>query len=671
MSTLVDVLHRRSHDQPNASGFVFLDEAETEVSYADLDLAARMIAAALSDRGAAGKPVLLLYPPGRAYVEGFLGCLYAGAIAVPAYPPDPRRLERTLPRLRGLVVDCGATLALSVSGLADAAASLADTAPELARLDWIATDTLPPEAADSWRRPALDPGSIALLQYTSGSTATPRGVMVSHQNLAHNAELVRTGFQASVESVGMSWLPPYHDMGLIGGIVQPIHTGFPILLMSPLTFLQRPLSWLEAASRHGVTITGGPNFGFDLCVRKSTPEQRADLDLSRWSVAFTGAEPVRPETLGRFSEAFAPAGFRRNAFYPCYGLAEGTLIATGGRAGAAPRLIADTDGKRHVGCGVVLGDQTVAVVDSGQVACPAGVEGEIWLSGPSVAAGYWNRPEQTAEIFGARLAGELDRRYLRTGDLGFLDPDGELVVTGRAKDLIVIRGRNVYPQDLEHLLESEIAGLRPGCVAAFSVERGDEERVVIAAEASAQFEPGALAEETIAAIRHAVAASHDIAVEAVVLLRAGTIPKTSSGKIQRHACRDAFTAGELTPQAPGVIAAWDWADGSTAGARQAAATAGAADPASGVGPAGAAPGETDVIATLRRCVGSALGLAPHAVPATEPLTRLGLDSLRAVEVRHALESELGLRVALSDLLTGVTLAELASHATKPDAAKPS
>ncbi|HEV2784624.1 MAG TPA: amino acid adenylation domain-containing protein [Actinophytocola sp.] len=593
MVTVPDLLQQHARNRAADRAFVFLDEDAAPVTYAELDGAARRVAAALSARGGAGEPVLLLYPPGRSYVEGFLGCLYAGAIAVPAYPPDPARLERTLPRLRALIADCGARLALTVSGLDGAAP---------AGLEPIATDRLPDIGAAARDSPRPDPGSPALLQYTSGSTGEPKGVLLSHANLVHNAELVRLGFGCSPSSVAVSWLPPYHDMGLIGGIVQPIYAGLPMTLMSPLTFLRRPMIWLETISRFGATVSGGPNFAFDLCVRKSTPAQRAGLDLSRWRVAFCGAEPVRAETLDRFAEAFAPAGFRREAFYPCYGLAEGTLIVTGGRPEAPPRLVAH-DGTDRVGCGTALGDQTVAVVDPAtRVAADPGAEGEIWVSGPSVGLGYWNRPEETARTFHARRADDPGRRYLRTGDLGFLGPDGELVVTGRVKDLIIIRGRNVYPQDLEQTVE-RVDGVRAGCSAAFPIEQDGAEAIAIACEVTES------TVDLVSAIRRALAEAHELDPAAVVLLRPRSIPKTSSGKIQRHACRKAFLDGGWD-----VLARWDRA-------------------------------ATDVLTQLT------------GLPADTPLTELGLDSLRAVELRHALQ-ERGVDVSISELLGAGTIGEL-------------
>ncbi|HET8643613.1 MAG TPA: amino acid adenylation domain-containing protein [Pseudonocardiaceae bacterium] len=648
MTTIVALLQQRARQQPAGRAFVFVDDPsgdhpdrEHAVSYAELDAAARRVAAAVSARAAPGQPVLLLYPPGRGYVEGFLGCLYAGVIAVPAYPPDPARLARTLPRLRGLIADCGAGLALGESWLIDAARQAAQ-APELAALDWIATDRLAGDS--SWTPPRLDAGSPALLQYTSGSTGAPKGVLLNHANLMHNVELVRLGFGTSPGEVGLSWLPPYHDMGLIGGILQPIYAGMPTVLMSPLAFLQRPLGWLEAISRLGVTMSGGPNFAFDLCVRKSTEQQRAALDLSRWKLAFCGAEPVRAATLERFAEAFAGSGFRREAFYPCYGLAEATLIVSGGPRDAAPRLVRHAD-TVHVGCGTALGDQRIVIVDPATGATrPPGAEGEIWVAGPSVAQGYWRRPEETAATFRARLAGD-PRHYLRTGDLGVLSAGGELAVTGRIKDLMVIRGRNVYPQDLEHAIEEHVAEVRAGCSAAFPVEAGGEERVAIACEVAGDGPAG----ETVAAIRQVLAENAEVSPAAVVLLRPRTIPKTSSGKIQRHACRRAFLAGDLSPGEADVLARWD-EDGGTVEDR----------PRDEDRPPGEGPSLTAAVAQV-------LGLPAAEIDPDAPLTRLGLDSLRAVELRHALDEHLGLDVSLSELLAGATVTELAARPARAPA----
>ncbi|WPB81915.1 amino acid adenylation domain-containing protein [Archangium violaceum] len=653
-TTFVDVLRERALFQPDARVFTFLDEAgEISVTYRELDEGARAVAATLRQHLAPGDRALLLYPPGREYVLGFLGCLYAGVIAVPAYPPDPSRLARTLPRLQALVADCQATAALTTSALLDMVGFVTEDAPGLRALRWLATDALEPGAVGAWSAPRLSSDDLAFLQYTSGSTGTPKGVMLSHRNLLHNSGLIALGFDASPRPVGVIWLPPYHDMGLIGGILQPLYRDIPTVLMSPLFFLQRPLNWLEAISRHGGTVSGGPNFAYELCIRKTTPEQRAALDLRGWEVAFCGAEPIRPETLDRFAEAFAPAGFRREAFYPCYGLAEGTLIVSGGRKAAPPvvRRLEHTgrQGVSMVGCGGSLGEQTVRIVDPETCEpCAPGRVGEIWVRGPSVARGYWERSDDTTRTFQARLAGSGEGPYLRTGDLGLLDGD-ELFVTGRRKDLLIIRGRNHYPQDLELTVERCDPGLRPGCGAAFSVDSGGEERLVVVQE-FADRSGGDLetrTREVIARIRQAVAEEHELGVHAVVLLVPGSIPKTSSGKIQRHACRTAFLHGSLE-----AVGSWrEGVDGTRVAAALGDATDESAPPLSA--------GVEALLPWLSARLSRELRIPAGELRLDEPLTRYGLDSLRAMEVRSSLELTFGVSLPVTSLLRGPSVRELA------------
>ncbi|MFP2926241.1 fatty acyl-AMP ligase, partial [Pyxidicoccus sp. 3LG] len=402
---------------------------------------------------------------------------------------------------------------------------------------------------------------MAFLQYTSGSTGSPRGVVLTHANLLHNSHAIQRCFEHDSNSVGVIWLPPYHDMGLIGGILQPLHVGFPVVLMSPLDFLARPMRWLQAVSRYRATTSGGPNFAYELCVRKATPELVSQLDLSSWSLAFNGAEPLHPATLQRFRETFAPCGFRPEAVYPCYGLAEATLIASGGRKAALPLQhsvrkdaleaneavpVSSTDAGALtlVGCGTRLPDQELLIVEpQGRLPLPEGRVGEVWLRGPSIARGYWNRPEETEATFHARRADDpAAGPYLRTGDLGFLR-DGELFITGRLKDLIIVRGRNHYPHDLERTAVACHAALRPGCSAAFGVEATGGEQLVLVQEVDTRkaFDAAALTE----AIREAVAAEHGVVLHAVVLIEPGSLPKTSSGKVQRRATRAAWLEGQL------------------------------------------------------------------------------------------------------------------------------
>jgi len=471
--TLLDLLSERARGRPGFPIFTFLDDDPRDaraIDYAELDARARRVAAALQAVADPGERVILLYPPGLDYIAAFFGCLYAAMVAVPAYPPEPARLERTLSRLRAIARDARARVVVTASWIAAMKDLVFAQAPELGELRWIATDALDAAAADAWRRPDVGADTLAFLQYTSGSTGTPRGVMLSHRNLLHNLGLSAHAFQLRPDSIGVFWLPPYHDMGLIGGILGPLYTGFAAALMSPLTFLRRPVRWLEAISRLRATVSGGPNFAYDLCARKITRDEARTLDLGSWTLAFSGAEPIRPATLDRFAQAFGPCGFRRERFYPCYGLAEGTLIVSGGvpdeppriervdaralaRHRVAPARPGEPAARAVVGCGRSLLDQELAIVDPRtRRACPEAAVGEIWVKGPSVALGYWHRPEDTAQVFGATRADTGDGPFLRTGDLGFV-LDGELFVTGRCKDLVIVRGRNHYPQDLEQTIE--------------------------------------------------------------------------------------------------------------------------------------------------------------------------------------------------------------------------
>ena len=529
-------------------------------TYADLDRRARAIAARLQDTCAPGDRALLLFPPGLEYAAALIGCFYAGVIAVPAYPPDPMRLQRTLVRLLAIVDDARARVALTSSAVRPMAESLFATHPALAAMTWLAVDDSQPGDEAQYRESGAGSDQIAFLQYTSGSTGSPRGVMLSHANLLANSAFIHRAFQTSAETHVVSWLPPYHDMGLIGGILHGLYVGFQSTLMSPLAFLERPLSWLRAVSRLRATCTGGPNFAFDLCTRRARAADLSALDLSSWSIAFCGAEPVRPATLDAFAEKFGPCGFSRDALQPCYGLAEATLAvsvsSSGGRA--EPRAF-DAGGltehavsERHtdedgatllVGCGQAAADHEVVIVapDSGERCGPERV-GEIWVRGDSVARGYWQRPEETARVFGARLA-DGTGPYLRTGDLGFLRR-GELFVTGRLKDILIIQGRNFYPQDIEAVVEASHPAMRRNCGAAFTVDADGTGQLVIVSEVNtAQAPPW---DEVVWAIRRNVGKQVDARVHAISLLHPRTIPKTSSGKIQRRQCQADFVSGELS-----------------------------------------------------------------------------------------------------------------------------
>jgi acyl-CoA synthetase (AMP-forming)/AMP-acid ligase II len=566
--SFIDLLRWRALDQPDRRAITFLRDGELSadhLTYAELDRRARAVGALLQREVPPGTVVLLVCEPGLDYVAGFFGGLYAGVTVVPAYPPHPTRPERMLPKLRAIAADVGPHAVLASPSTVEAMTRMSALAPELASIRWLTPDQAPDERAGEWRQRPSDPDALALLQYTSGSTGAPRGVMLTHANLLANSAMIRARFHHTEDSRGVIWLPPYHDMGLIGGILQPIYAGFPVVLMPPLAVLQRPLRWLQAISRYRATTSGGPNFAYNLCVRMTTPEQRAALDLSTWDVAFNGAEPIQAATLERFAAAFAPSGFRREALFSCYGLAEATLLVTSVEKAAAPRVLtpetimgegADTasasprieSAQPLVGCGQPPADEHILIVHPERLArCRAGETGEIWVSGPNVARGYWNRPAETDATFRAYLADTgADTRegpFLRTGDLGFL-LDGELFVTGRLKDLIIIRGRNVAPQDIEATVGQSHPALRPGQGAAFTVEASDDPRLVIVHEVERQYRHLG-PDEMVAAIRRAVAEQHDLQVSDVVLLTPGRIPKTTSGKVQRHVCRDRFLAGTL------------------------------------------------------------------------------------------------------------------------------
>ncbi|MFD8221340.1 amino acid adenylation domain-containing protein [Streptomyces sp. NPDC059697] len=663
--TLADLLRQRADQQPTHEAFTFLPDdpatgESTRVTYEALNERARQLAAVLHAQGMRpGDRSMLLYAPGPDYLVAFFGCLYAGIVAVPVYPPDLQRWERGVERLRAVARDAEPRCVLTTAEIAALARDLLlQQAPELGRIEWLSTDELP--AQEYGTLPELGPDSLAFLQYTSGSTSAPRGVRLTHANLLHNLGLISDFFELDARSKGVIWLPPYHDMGLIGGVLGPVHGGFPVTLLSPMAFLTDPMRWLRTISETGATASGGPNFAFELCARRATPENTRGLDLSRWQVAFCGAEPIRPSTLERFAEVFAPFGFRHDSFYPCYGLAEATLIATGGRRGAPPvvrkfardelaagKAVAAADGRALVGCGTGAPDQRLRVVDPDtRLPVPDGTVGEVWLSGPSVASGYWTPGEADRDTFAARLANADATAWLRTGDLAFVDA-GEVFVTGRLKDLIIVRGRNHYPQDLELTSENSHPALRRGGAAAFAVQDDGTEAVVIVQEVDRRYD-GADWDELSTALARAVAAEHDLAVRDVVLVKAGVVPKTSSGKVQRRACRAAFLDGELSRLGGSLQARPPVDDVSGEHTPQ----TWRALPAASVDEA--------LRERIRAMLAALTGTAVTAQAVEVPLPALGVDSLGAVELMQKLRTETGIDLPVSALLGG-TVASLAAE----------
>ncbi|MHB9796209.1 non-ribosomal peptide synthase/polyketide synthase [Pseudomonas sp. MT3] len=549
---LVEALLQRACEMPRKTALRFIAEnVEQPISFRELDERARALAAWMLRHGQHGDRAVLLLPSGPDYVAAFFACLYSGIIAVPAYPPESVRPQH-LARLRSILDDAQPSLVLTDSALIEA------LRPACARANGdspllLAVDQADPALAVEWQMPELADDDIAFLQYTSGSTSTPKGVQVSHGNLMANERLIRHGFGIGDDDVIVSWLPLFHDMGLIGGLLQPIYSGIECVLMSPRYFLERPRRWLEAIARFGGTVSGGPDFAYRLCCERVNETALEGLDLSKWRVAFSGSEPIRPDTLERFAAWFAPARFDASSFYACYGLAEATLFVTGGvRGEGIGQLEVDLEalgeniarpgrGTSLINCGGAQPDHEIQLVDplSGEALGPDRV-GEIWSSGPSVALGYWRNPEASARTFVEKDG----RTWLRTGDLGFLHND-ELFVTGRLKDMLIVRGQNLYPQDLERCVEEEVDLVRKGRVSAFAIEHQGRDGIGIAAEVGRSVRKLISAEALARAISAAVAETFQEAPLVVALLEPGALPKTSSGKLQRSACRTQLLDGSL------------------------------------------------------------------------------------------------------------------------------
>jgi acyl-CoA synthetase (AMP-forming)/AMP-acid ligase II/acyl carrier protein len=561
-SNLVELLRYRALHQPNQTAFTFLQDEEgleSSLTYQELDTKARAIAVYLQNISTPGERVLLLYPPGIDYIAAFFGCLYADLISIPLYPP---RNNRNMSRIESIMADSQAKIALTNNQCLVNVQTLFNNGADLQKLQWLATDQVDENLAHQWQSKSISSVAIAYLQYTSGSTSTPKGVMISHENALCNSAEIATSWRTGSDSILVSWLPHFHDFGQIYGVIQPVYNGFPCIFMSPAAFVQKPIRWLKAISDYKATHSGAPNFAYDLCTEKIKPEQRENLDLSSWEVTVNGAEPVRKQTLKKFYQTFAPYGFRWSTFYPGYGLAEATLKVSSARKKNSPTILNvqadalsqnliveasedDLFAKALVGCGSSVFNTKVVIVDPESLTqCPSNQVGEIWVSGSSIAEGYWGRPEETQRTFKAYLNDTGEGPFLRTGDLGFLK-DEELFITGRIKDLIVIRGSNHYPQDIELTVEHSHPSLRSGYSAAFAIEENEEEKLVVVCEIERSYLRKIDGDEVIAAIRKAVSQAHELDVYAVLLLKTASIPKTSSGKIQRQACRTQFLNNQL------------------------------------------------------------------------------------------------------------------------------
>ena len=686
-ATLVDVVVRRAAERPDQPAFVFHGEEGEPTAWTYRELVgraagvARALAAAAAEGDASaelrGARAVLAYPPGLDFLAGFLGCLAAGVLPVPSAPPKPRRGSS---RLDALAADCAPRFALTTRGcLANWQLEL--QAPAVRGLRWLPTDALSEDSAAELPALGFAADDVAFLQYTSGSTSQPRGVMVTHGNLLANLELIRHGFALSPAAPGapplsgVFWLPPYHDMGLIGGMLTPLYVGGTSHLLAPAAFLRRPLEWLRLLGATRSAISGAPNFGYQLCVEKTSDYDRGQVDLSHWRLAFCGAEPIDAATLQRFAEAFADSGFSPRSFYPCYGLAEATLLVTGGEGPAAPRVRrvrksalarhrfeeaaaeGDDDAVAMVGCGKPLGDQEVRIVDpETRASCGPGEIGEIWIRGRSVAVGYWNDPAGSAEWFAA-TARDGETGFLRTGDLGTLHA-GELFVTGRLKDMVIVRGRNLYPHDIERAVQQAHPALDRG--AAFGVVEQGVEQLVAVHELRREHRRDDL-EPVFRAARQAIVEEFEVDPASLVLLRPGNLPRTSSGKVQRSRCRAMYLAGELE-----VVGRWVnplLARGGAALSGEAAAT--------GHGPSAAAAADLEGLTAEQRAaqfrgwlhawLAERLTLEADAFDAATPFAQLGVDSLTAVELIQAVEVHWGVQASPEAAWSCTTPQEMAEY----------
>ncbi len=670
--SFVDLVQARAREIPNKDIFIFLADGETEtvrINMAQLDRRARAVAAHLQQHGADGKPVLLVYPPGVEFITGFLGCLYAKAIAVPAYPPTK---NRGMERLDTIAADCDAHFALTTAeGMAQMLRNKKVSDDSfIRRIHLMASDTIPDDEAVHWKKPLLSRPDLCFLQYTSGSTGNPKGVMVSHGNILHNVKTMREAFDLPEHFNMVSWLPMFHDMGLIGHVLGPINAGCTQVTMTPNVFLEKPVRWLKAISGLEQVYTTAPNFAFDYCVDKITDAEMQGIDLRSWQLVCNGSEPVREDTMTRFTQRFAPYGFRRNVFFPSYGMAEATLlISVRADQSAEPKvayLNAELLENNQVVADDADADSAVAMVSCGAarhgrliIANPETLEklpenrvGEIWYKSDSVAQGYWKKPELTERTFQAYTAGSGEGPFMRTGDLGFLQ-QGEVFITGRLKDLIIIRGRNHYPQDIEETVQGCHPALTINAGAAFTVDAHGEEQLVLVQEV----ERTALRALDTAAvfddIRSAIAEEHNIAVYAIVLLAPGQLPRTTSGKIQRRASKRGFLENTLNRVGDWKMERMDVPSEALHGwnAEELLRL-----------PLPERTGNTQQY--LLHLIAKTMRMAPDQIDPTKPIINLGFDSIHAIEIKNRIETDFGFELPATRLMEGININDLAREAAE-------
>ena len=675
VKNLIEMLSLQGAERGDKLALNFLAEngdTEKTRTFAEFDQNAREIAAGLVAKGFAGRNLVMLYAPGIDYIEAFFGCLYAGAVPVPAYPPMG---ARDVERLKRIVMDCESAAILSNSLLMPMIEMWVSNESNGMKIECVATDRLLGAGeASGFQVHQAEPDDLAFLQYTSGSTGHPKGVMVSHDNLLSNFQQILSAFVQGDNHIddmsdrleGVFWLPPYHDMGLIGGVLTPVYLGSSVTLMSPLTFLKNPFLWLKTISAGKEVISGGPNFSYQYCVRKISDEQLSELDLSPWKVAFNGAEPIQVESLNNFANKFEAAGFDRRAFLPCYGMAEATLFVTGTPSGRGAKVIeASTDSLSKgrieaansakderpssdlVSCGVLASQTEVRIVDPKTITeCADGHVGEIWVRSPSVAKGYWNKPSFSESVFKAVIkGGESGQEYLRTGDLGAM-VDGELYVTGRIKELIIVAGRNHYPQDIERSLQNANPGFRKGCGAAFAVTENGKEHLVIMQEVSGAAGDQADFQQLAAMGSRAVKTGHGITPKTIVLIDSGKLPKTSSGKIQRTEAKKLFENGNFAPKC-----VWE-SEEQVKPVSSPIHTEAQTDPQDW---------KDELQREIQQWVSDRLNVEPHHIDLDVTFSELGVDSVEAVELVDRLQDRIERTIPATELLRYPTVKALIEH----------
>jgi len=569
--TLVELLRDRAQHRPAGVPHVFSQDGNHErapMTYFELDHGAQYVCALLAETCRTGDRALLVFPPGLDFDRAFWGCLYAGVIAVPLPLPSTSRTDTAMAKLLAVARDCDARVVVTTSSYAERLSGALASGGYRGAMTVLAIDEPRPQVG--LRAPVpVTPDMVAYLQYSSGSTGAPKGVVLPHRTVCANAAVIGSAAALRDGTTGVTWLPTFHDMGLLSGVILPVVYDFTAYRIPPVVFVQRPLSWLRLQAEVRGTLSVAPNFAFALCVRRVSDAQAAELDLSHWQTIICGAEPIRPEVLRAFVRHFAPSGLSETALLPCYGLAEATLFVTGGPAWTGMstlkidpdevgrgRAVISEQGREYASCGRLREEMPLVIAD-----CETGTAlgemavGEICVAGESVATGYWDNPVATAETFGVLVEG-ADGLFMRTGDLGFVR-NGELYVTGRWKDVIIVDGVNHYPQDVEATVAGSHPVLAGAVCAAFQTPANPAERLVIVAEVDRAARRPGLADESWTAMlddavdeaRRAVNRGHQLSLDEVLLVRAGTLPRTSSGKIQRYKCRDLYRAGLFTPRA--------------------------------------------------------------------------------------------------------------------------